>query len=174
MTHVDTFDRAHSSEHATSMTAAYREGFVGGTLAALTIVIWFLIIDVINGRPFYTPTVLGTALFQGGKGLESPATLTPTFDMVVVFTWIHFLVFGLIGGAAARMLAVAENRPNFGFGVVLLFVIFECGFVAAATGVEAKVLRSIAWPAIAAGNLLAATVMASYFQRRHRHMSIRP
>ena len=31
---------------------------------AATIAIWFAVLDVVSGRPLYTPTVLGTALFR--------------------------------------------------------------------------------------------------------------
>ena len=33
-----------------------REAIVTGLLGAATIMIWFLILDVVNGRPLYTPT----------------------------------------------------------------------------------------------------------------------
>ena len=59
--------------------------------------IWFLIVDTVNGRPLYTPTVLGTALFGGGAGLETPETLQPSFEMAFSFTWVHVLVFLVIG-----------------------------------------------------------------------------
>src|SRR5207248_2863034 len=40
--------------------AVYKEGFVAGILGALTVAVWFLIVDMLHGRPFHTPTVLGT------------------------------------------------------------------------------------------------------------------
>jgi hypothetical protein len=33
--------------------------------------VWFFVLDTIQGRPFYTRTVLGTALFRRGAGLAS-------------------------------------------------------------------------------------------------------
>ena len=79
----------------------YEEGIVAGLIGAATIAIWFLILDTIKGRPLYTPTVLGTALFRGGAGLATPESLPVSFDIVVLFTWVHVLVFVVIGGAAA-------------------------------------------------------------------------
>src|SRR5215813_1307716 len=79
------------------VTASYAEGIVAGLIGAATIAGWFFILDAVRGKPFYTPTVLGTALFRRGIGLDSPATLTPDFEMVMSFTWIHVLIFILIG-----------------------------------------------------------------------------
>jgi hypothetical protein len=152
----------------------YQEGIVAGALGAATIALWFLVIDTINGRPLYTPTVLGTALFRGGAGLASPQTLPVSFDMVLVFTWIHLLVFGVIGGIASHLLALAERRPNLGFGIVILFVVFEVGFIAIAMAFAEDVLHALAWPSILVGNTLAAAAMATYLWRRHPHLHIEP
>jgi hypothetical protein len=152
----------------------YAEGIVAGLLGAASIAVWFLIVDTINGRPLYTPTVLGTALFRSGAGLDNPAALPISFEMVMVFTWVHALVFAVIGGLAARLLAFAEQTANVGFGIVLLFVIFEFGFIAVTTVAAEQVLSSLAWPAVLVGNMLAAAVMGAYFRRRHPNLRIEP
>lgn len=152
----------------------YQEGIVAGALGAATIAIWFLILDTVNGRPLYTPTVLGTALFRGGAGLASPESLPISFEMVLMYTWVHGLVFCFIGGAASRLLALAERNPNLGFGILLLFVVFQCGFIVVAMLFAEPVLHALTWPAILLGNLLAAAAMAGYFWRRHPHLIISP
>jgi hypothetical protein len=35
-----------------------REGIITGFIGATAIAIWFLIVDTISGRPFYTPILL--------------------------------------------------------------------------------------------------------------------
>jgi hypothetical protein len=156
------------------LSSVYGEGIVAGLLGAATVAVWFLIVDTLNGHPLYTPTVLGTALFRGGAGLEHPETLPVSFEMVMQFTWVHALVFAAVGGIAARLLAFAEHTANVGFGIVLLFVIFEFGFVAVTMVFAEDVLRSLAWPAVLVGNLLAAAVMGAYFWRRHPNLNIEP
>jgi hypothetical protein len=156
------------------LSSVYGEGIVAGLLGAATVALWFLVIDTINGHPLYTPTVLGTAVFRGGAGLEHPETLPVSFEMVLLFTWVHALVFAAVGGIAARLLAFAEHTANVGFGIVLLFVIFEFGFVAVTMIFAENVLRSLAWPAVLVGNLLAAAVMGAYFWRRHPNLNIEP
>ena len=152
----------------------YLEGIVAGVIGAATIAIWFLILDTVNGRPLYTPTVLGTALFRRGEGLGSPESLPISFEMVLLYTWVHGLVFAVIGGVASRLLQLAERNPNLGFGILLLFVVFEFGFLSATTLVEGRILQALAWQAILVGNLLAVAAMAGYFWRRHPNLKIRP
>jgi TRAP-type C4-dicarboxylate transport system permease large subunit len=152
----------------------YLDGIVAGVIGAATIAIWFLILDTVNGRPLYTPTVLGTALFRRGEGLASPESLPISFEMVLLYTWVHGLVFAVIGGVASRLLQLAERNPNLGFGILLLFVVFEFGFLSVATLVEGRILQALAWQAILVGNLLAVAAMAGYFWRRHPNLKIRP
>jgi hypothetical protein len=161
---------------STSVEAAkiYEEGIVAGLIGAATIAIWFLILDVIQGRPLYTPTVLGTALFRGGARLSSPESLASSFELVLWFTWVHVLVFVVIGGAAAGLLRLAERDPNFGFGILLCLVVFMFGFIGVSLMFAEGVLHALAWPTILIGNLLATGAMAWYFWRRHPHLTIWP
>jgi hypothetical protein len=157
-----------------SAQALYAEGITAGVLGGAAIAVWFFLIDLIHGHPLYTPTVLGTALFRGGAGLDSPETLPISFEMVTVFTWVHFMVFAVIGGAAAYLLAIAEKMPNSGFGILLLFVVFECGFIAVSMTFAESALDAIGPFAVFVGNLLAAAVMVMYFRRRHPALRILP
>lgn len=152
----------------------YQDGIVAGLLGAATIALWFLVIDTLAGRPFYTPTVLGTALFRRGAGLGSPGTLPVSFEMVWMFTWVHTLAFAAVGGGVSWLLGLAERHPSVGFGVLLLFVVFEFGFLAAAMLLAEPVLHALAWPAVLVANLLAATAMGGYFKLRHPGLSVRP
>jgi hypothetical protein len=153
-------------------TRLYQEGLIAGLVGAATVAIWFLIIDSIQGRPLYTPTVLGAALFHRGAAPWLDAV--PNLEMVLMFTWVHGLAFVVVGGIVARLLALAERQPSAGFGVLMLFVFFEFGFIAAAMLFAAPVLQALAWPAILVANLLAATTMAAYFWMRHPNLRVRP
>ncbi len=87
---------------------------------------------------------------------------------------MHGLVLAVIGGIASRLLGLAEQDPNLGFGILLLFVVLEFGFVGAAFVFAEPILHAIAWPVILLGNLLAATAMAGYLWYRHPNLTIRP
>jgi hypothetical protein len=121
------------------------------------------VVDTINGRPRYTPTLLGTALFRHSEGLAAPARLPISLDKMLMFTWVHGLAFAMVGGAASWLLSVAERRPSVGFGILMLFVVFEFGFIAAAWVFVEPVLQTLAWPAVLVANLLAAATMGGYF-----------
>jgi hypothetical protein len=152
----------------------YQEGLVAGLLGAAVIAVWFLILDTTAGRPLHTPTILGTAIFRGGQGLSAPESVPVSLEMVVLYTWVHALVFCVIGGIAARLLAVAERQPNVGFGILLVFVVFEFGFVVVTLLFAEPVLQALTWPAVLGGNLLAALAMGTYFWRRHPALEIFP
>ena len=133
--------------------------------------IWFLIVDSLAGRPFYTPTVLGTALFGRGAGLEN---VRVSLQTVAMFTWVHGLVFAALGGVVARLLAVVERHPSLGFGIVLFFVIFQSVFTTAVAFVAPAIFGVLGWTSIFVANLLAAATMAVYFRLRHPHLTVRP
>ena len=113
-------------------TPIYKEGIIAGILGAMAVALWFLAVDVVHGRPFYTPTVLGTALFGRGVWPSTLETIPPSFEMVAMFTWVHVLAFAVLGVIVAQLIAKIEINPNLGFGFVLLFVILEACFTAAA------------------------------------------
>jgi hypothetical protein len=171
-----------SSSHRASQThvqvpdvsRVYIEGIAAGLIGAATIAIWFLLLDALNGRPLHTPTVLGTALFRQSAGLDAPGNLDVSFEMVLMYTWVHALVFCMIGGVASKLIALAERDSNLGFGILLFFVFFEFGFIVVALVFAEPVLHTLAWPAILLGNLLAAGMMGAYFWRHHPDLAIRP
>ncbi len=165
---------ASPDSHVSEGSNLYQDGIVAGTIGAVTVALWFLISDTIKGRPLYTPTVLGTTLFRPGGELPSLEHLSVSFEMVLVYTWVHWLVFCVIGGIASLLLAAAERKPDLGFGILLLFVVFEFGFLVAAMLFSEAILRALAWQEILLGNLLAAAAMGGYFWRRHPHLTIRP
>jgi hypothetical protein len=164
------FVAAPSSE----ISNVYREGIVAGILGAATIALWFFILDVFSGRPFYTPNLLGNALFRRGIGFDQLETSNVSFEMVLLYTWVHGMVFCIIGGLASKLLVLAERNVNLGFGILLLFVVFEFGFVGAAFIFAEPILHTLTWPAILIGNLMAAAVMATYFLRRRPNLTIEP
>lgn len=159
---------------SSSISDVYQQGIVAGVIGATTIAAWFFFIDIFAGRPFYTPNVLGVALFRHGAGIDHPQALPISVEMILIYTWVHGMVFCLIGGLASKLLELAEHFVNLGFGILLLFVIFEFGFVAAAFIVAEPILRALAWPSVLLGNLLAAVAMAAYFWRRHPNLKIQP
>src|SRR5881397_485376 len=59
------------------LTRILREGFIAGLIGAAAVALWFLIVDVIAGRPFFTPAMLGSAVFWG---VHDPAQVVIEFS----------------------------------------------------------------------------------------------
>ena len=163
-----------SSPATPGAVSLYQEGMLAGVLGALAVAVWFLVLDSLSGRPFWTPTVLGTALFRRGSGLDAAGTLPVSFEMVLMFSWIHGMVFAALGGIVARLLGWVEEHPSAGFGVLLLFVVFQFGFIAVATVFAEPVLRVLSAWSILVANLLAAAAMTAFLWRRHPSLQVRP
>ena len=142
-----------------------REGAIAGIIGASAVALWFLIVDSIAGRPFFTPAVLGASLFDllgggfGGRGL---------FTHVAAYTVIHFAAFILIGIAAAMLMNVLDRKPSLLIGFIGLFLVFElCVIGAVAVLSQSPLFGTIAWYQLGAANLLAAYFMGRYLWRAH-------
>jgi len=160
---------APASDRATS-----RGGIIAGLVGASTIALWFLALDVVRGRPLYTPTLLGTALLRGPAAVASAKNLPISLPVVLFFTLVHGIAFIGIGLAGQRLLQLAEKNANYGFGVILLSVIFLSGFLFVSLIFAAEILHALSWPAVLAGNLIALGAMSVYFRRHHPAFKMLP
>ena len=154
------------------MGALLKDGLVAGLVGALTIALWFLVVDALAGRPFYTPTLLGTAFFHHGKEVVSPATLKPSLDIVFQYSVFHWIAFTVMGVVASLGLRFAASEPHLGFGMLLffvLFVVFEFGFRLMRAVLFSPQVE-IAWLPVLIGNLLASAAIGIALLYRHRQV----
>ena len=151
----------------------YLDGLIAGIIGAAIIAIWFLFLDAVTRLPFYAPTVLGTALFLGPEHLASTEAVQVSLNLTLMYTWVHTLVFVVLGEIAAYLLLLTGKNPNLGF-FILLFVVLEIGFVGTTFGFAEPVLHELTWPTVLLGNLLAAAGMTVYFWLRRSNFVIRP
>ena len=142
-----------------------REGVIGGLLGAATVAVWFLVFDTARGRPFYTPSVLGAAVFYG---LRDPTGVAPAFGPVLGYTILHALAFVAFGVVAAALIATSEREPALFIAVIILFACFETFFLGALGALGQSMVGAVVWWAILIGNLLAAAVMLWYWFLGHR------
>jgi hypothetical protein len=141
-----------------------REGAIAGLIGAAAVAAWFLVIDVVDGAPLQTPTVLWAVLFGG---VRDASALTVGAGPVVAYTIVHGLAFVLFGIAAALLLAGAEREPAMLLALLIFFAAFEVFFLALVAFWALPVLGVLAWWEILAGNLVASCAMLYYFHRRH-------
>src|SRR5438067_12442511 len=76
-----------SSLASHDVTRLYQEGLIAFLVGAATVAVWFLIIDSIQRRTLYTPTVLGAALFHRGAAPWLDAV--PNLEMELTVNWVH-------------------------------------------------------------------------------------
>jgi hypothetical protein len=140
------------------------EGIVSGLIGAAVVAVWFLIFDAVAGRPLFTPSALGSALFLGESGLDGVAI---SMSAVVGYSLVHLLAFAGMGLVASAVLTQAEEVPPLLLGAVLLFVAFEAAFMGFIALRAEFLLGPLAWTSIAFANVLAAGGMGYYLWRKH-------
>lgn len=142
----------------------WREGIMAGLLGAGGVAAWFFVADLIAGRPFYTPGILGQALIA----VIGYDKLAPQAINVGVYTAFHVVAFVAIGVIACRLVDMSRRAPHVTIGLLLFFVVFEVGFYfAAMVTSHYDVVGSLAWYQIGAANLVASALMGGYIWRHH-------
>ena len=142
----------------------WKEGLAAGLIGAAAVALWFLIVDLVAGKPFFTPAMLGSAVFWGAR---DPAQVQVTYAAVIGYTMIHILAFCLVGTIAAALASLVESFPSTLFLVVVFFAIFEFGFYVLVAVVAQALLGALAWWTVALGNLIAAAGIGYYLWRAH-------
>ena len=141
-----------------------REGFVSGLIGAGAVATWFLLVDVIAGRPFFTPSMLGSAVFWG---VRDAAAVQVAFPAVVGYTMVHTVAFIVVGMLAALLAYEVEMFPTTLFLVAVSFAIFEFGFYVLVATLASQLLGALAWWNVAIGNAIAAFGMGFYLWKMH-------
>jgi hypothetical protein len=149
----------------TQRHSVVREGVIVGFLGATAVAVWFLVVDLIGGRPLFTPTVLGEGLISVFGSSREPPVVN-----VIWYTIFHYAAFTLVGIIAAVLVHAGEQMPSVLAGSMILFVAIELGFYGLVVLLQESVLGNLAWYQILAGNLLAALSMGTYLWRAHPAM----
>jgi len=144
-----------------------REGLIAGLIGAIVVAVWFLIIDLVQGRMLFTPAALGSAIFNGAR---SAADVQITVPIILAYTGIHIAAFLGTGFVASALISAAEKDPPMLLGLVLLFVTFEVLFFGLIAIMASWLLDSIRWWTILAANLIAAGAMGAYLWHAHPNL----
>lgn len=141
----------------------FREGAEAGVLGALAVALWFLVMDLLHGVPFFMPSILGQLVLFGREVPEMRAVP----EAIAAYTAIHFLAFILFGIMVAYLVDLAVREPVFRYLLVMVFVIFEVFFLGLMFMIFTGAAGLFPWWSILAANTLAAAVMGIYFWYRH-------
>lgn len=142
-----------------------QDGVVAGLLGAASVAAWFFLLDLVAGRPFFTPAVLGAAVLQlfggefGGRGLPFHVT---------VYTVLHVAAFVALGMATAGATNTMERKPRALNGFLVLFVILELAYLGAVRlAATSELFGTYAWWQFGVANLIAALLMGRYIWHTH-------
>lgn len=141
----------------------FREGIVSGFLGGGAVAIWFLFLDiVIEGRPLYTPNLLGQVVFFRG--------IPPTVDLhggaIVAYTFLHFGAFALFGLGLTELVRLAARYHIWRFALVIGTVVFEVFFVGFSFILLGPTEAGSRWWSILVGNTFALITMGTYYYYR--------
>jgi hypothetical protein len=134
------------------------DGALAGLLGAVTVALWFLIVDISRGRPLETPALLAAALLHG-QTIVTGVHL----QLVIEYTVLHFAAFVLFGVAAAVLIEAAERESSLIISLLIFLFAFEVLFMGLTIFLGPMVSAALSWWSVLAGNLLATAVMLGYF-----------
>jgi hypothetical protein len=141
-----------------------REGVITGFIGATAIAVWFLIVDTISGRPFYTPIFLGKGVVSVlGKNMIGDTA----FTQVLGYTVFHYAAFVIVGIVLTVIVHQAERTPGILAGLLVAFVMMTLGFYMIAAAFSQSALGQLSWAQIFIANLLASSLMLWYLWRKH-------
>ncbi len=168
----------HYTEHAESPLGlgALREhpviaqGVVAGLVGGVTVAAWFLVLDVVSGRPFFTPAALGSTFFLG---VTAASNVQVNIGMIAAYTVLHFGAFIVVGTALVWVTERVEQKPGLWLVAVMAFIVLEAGFLGTVGAVGGWVLGAVGWWAVLVGNLLAITAMGRLVWKTHPELSRR-
>jgi len=141
---------------------AFYAGAIGGSVVA----IFFLVVDLINGQAFFTPSLMGTVLFTG---VAAESVTSVQLDMVTYYTLVHFLTFGILGAASSIAVHEVEMHAHHPYLVLaVLLVVFEMGFILMASIFMYGIIQVIGVLPITIANILAAGSIGGFLYTTHQ------
>jgi VanZ family protein len=138
------------------------DGVVGGLLGALAIAICFLFVDLSKGEPLITPAVISGLLFR-----FFTSSTQPTLWATLVYTLLHFTVFGIVGLVMAWLIRATRRASTVAFFVVIFIAVSEVGFVLLLAGGQSPSVPGITRWSLLVANLMGVGVMLAYFFARN-------
>ena len=155
----------HSARTGTIADTLY-DAFYSGGIAGSIVALFFLVLDAIEGQPFFTPSLMGTVLFSG---VPAEAATGSRLDMMAYYTATHFVAFTLLGLGIACLVREVELHTRHPAIVLLVsFILLEVAFFAVASVLMPGVVERVGPARIAAANLLAAAGISAFLIAAHR------
>ncbi len=141
------------------------ESLYVGVLGGSAVAIFFLVVDLLEGRPLFTPSLIGSVMFEGAHAQEVASV---QLGAVFYFSLVHMAAFTVLGGAMSLLVHEVELHSKHPIAVLLvLFATIEAAFFVAAPLAMPGVVATLGMIRIAAANLMAAATMTLFFVLVH-------
>jgi len=142
------------------------ESLYAGVLGGSAVALFFLVADLLDGQPFFTPSLIGSVMFLG---VSAEGVATVRLDAVVYFSIVHIVAFTALGAAISLLVHEIELHSRHPVVLLLvLFVVIEAALSIVAPMAMPGVIARLGMARVATANLLAAGVMALFFMLSHR------
>lgn len=139
-------------------------GALTGLVGAGAVALWFLVLDIVQGRPFHTPAALGSLVFLGAS---SPADVQVGAAVILAYTVLHVGVFVAVGVLLEWAAERLEHAPGMWLMALLVLITLEGIVLATSASLGDAILGAIGIWAIAVANLLAVAAMGAWLWMRH-------
>ncbi len=142
------------------------ESLHAGVLGGSAVALFFLVSDLLDGQPFFTPSLIGSVIFHG---VSAEDVAKVHLGAVAYFSIVHIAAFTALGGAVSLLVHEVELHSRHPAVVLLvLFAVIEAAFFVVAPLAMPGVIARIGMARVATANLLAAGTMALFFVLSHR------
>jgi hypothetical protein len=99
----------HENHRPPTTADVLYESFYSGAIGGAVIALFFLVLDIVGGRPLFTPSLVGSVLFFG----ESAEAVTGVrLEGVALASIVHLLAFMLLGLMASWVVRLVEARTT--------------------------------------------------------------
>lgn len=141
------------------------DSFYSAAIGASVVALFFLVIDAVQGRPFFTPSLMGTVMFTGAPADTVSAV---RLDMVAWFSLVHMAAFGMLGALLAFLVHEVElHAKNPAQFFVLFLLVFEGAFLVVSHLLLPGVNAVLGHFRIFLANLCAVGAMAVFLYQAH-------
>ncbi|MFL5495239.1 MAG: hypothetical protein ACJ8DC_12720 [Gemmatimonadales bacterium] len=140
------------------------EGTDVGLIGGLAVAVWFLILDVLAGHPFQTPSLLGQVVLFGDR---TPETQHLVFGAILLYTAFHFIVFALIGMGLVALVHWGTENSVVRYAFVPVFLVLEFLFWGLLEVLSERSSELFPFWAVITANTLASLCMGLFLWHRH-------
>jgi len=140
------------------------KGLVTGLVGAGAVAVFFLVLDIVRGRPFYTPAALGSLLFLGAT---SPTEVHVGVAVIAAYTLLHLALFAGMGVALEWSASRLERAPGMWLVALLALITLEALFIGTLSPLSGWVLGDLGYWAVLVANLVAVVAMGSWAWATH-------